>query len=62
MKDWALAAQQLNAVQADFGRVVQAVDDDDLVAVLEEGEGCEGANVASATVVKSCQSHILVSP
>lgn len=31
-----LAAQQLDAVQADLGGVVQAVDDNHIVAVLEE--------------------------
>ena len=44
-------AQQLNAVQADLGRIVQAVDDNNIIAVLEEREGREGPNVASATVV-----------
>ena len=44
-----LAADQLDAVDDLFGRVVQVVRDDDLVAGLEEGQGREGANVAGAT-------------
>ncbi len=51
VEDWPPAAQQLNAVQADLGGVVQAVDNNHIVAVLEESEGCEGPNVASATAV-----------
>lgn len=45
-----LAADELNAVQGDLGRVVETVYNDDLVAILQEGKRCEGANVASATV------------
>lgn len=44
-----LAADQLDAVDNLFGRVVQVVSDDDLVAGLEKGEGREGANVAGTT-------------
>lgn len=46
------AAKALNAVDGNLGRVVEAVDDDDMVAMLEEGEGGEGANVAGATARK----------
>ncbi|KAJ6444934.1 LOW QUALITY PROTEIN: putative quinone oxidoreductase [Purpureocillium lavendulum] len=42
-------AEKLDAVEGDLGRVVEAVDNDDIVAVLEEGEAREGANVAGAT-------------
>ena len=50
VKGGPLATDELDAVD-DFGRrVVEVVDDDDLVVCLEEGEGCEGANVAGATV------------
>lgn len=45
-----LAADELNAVQGDLGRVVETVYNDDLVAILQQGKRCEGANVASATV------------
>ncbi|GKT45248.1 uncharacterized protein ColSpa_05429 [Colletotrichum spaethianum] len=45
----ALAAQELDAVDGDLGRVVEAVDNDHIVAVLEQGEGGEGANVAGTT-------------
>lgn len=44
-----LAADELNAVDDLLGRVVEVVNDDDLVASLEKSECCEGANVASAT-------------
>jgi hypothetical protein len=44
-----LAADELNAVYDFFGRVVQVVDDDDLVVCFEEGESREGANVAGTT-------------
>ncbi|GJC78324.1 hypothetical protein ColLi_01162 [Colletotrichum liriopes] len=37
----ALAAQELNAVDGDLGRVVEAVDNDNIVAVLEQREGGE---------------------
>lgn len=54
----ALLGDQLDAVQNDLGRVVETVDDDDLVAVLEEGHGGEGADVAGATArtkVSTCR-------
>lgn len=43
------AAKDLDAVKGDLGRVVEAVDDDHIVAVLEQSEGGEGADVARAT-------------
>ena len=50
VKRGALAADELDAVD-DFGRrVVEIVDNDDLVVCLEEGKGREGANVAGTTV------------
>jgi hypothetical protein len=45
-----LAADQLDPIQGFHGGVVQVVGNDDLVASLEQSEGGEGANVASATV------------
>lgn len=47
----ALPAEELHAVEGHDGRVVQVVDDDDIVAVLEEREGREGPDVAGATRV-----------
>lgn len=41
-------AQQLDAVDGDLGGIVETVDDDDLVAMVEQGEGGERANVARA--------------
>jgi hypothetical protein len=42
----AAAADELDAVQSDLGRVVEVVDDDDVVAVLKENQRRERANVA----------------
>src|SRR5699024_3480513 len=50
---WAAAAEELDAVEGNLGRVVEVVDNDDIVAMLEEGEGGEGTNVAGATVAVS---------
>lgn len=44
-----LAANKLDAVEDLLGRVVEVVDDDDLVVGLEKGESGERANVAGAT-------------
>lgn len=46
---WLLAADELDAVDDLLGRVVEVIDDDDLVAGLEEGKRCERANVAGTT-------------
>ena len=46
-----LAAEELDAVEGYDGRVVEAVDDDDIIAVLEEGEGREGADIAGSSAV-----------
>ena len=51
VKGRAASTDSLNSVEDVFERVVQAVDDDDVVAVLEESKGSERANVASATAV-----------
>ena len=47
----AASAELLDTVEDIFERVVEAVDDDNIVAVFEEGQGGEGANVAGATVM-----------
>lgn len=49
-----LAADELDAVEDLVRRVVQVVDDDDLVVGLEQGEGGEGADVAGATERWKC--------
>lgn len=49
---WSLAAEELDAVEGDFGGIVQAVDDHNLVAMLEEGERGEGAYVTGSTESK----------
>ena len=45
----AAAAEELDAVEGDLGRVVETVDNDDIVAILKQGEGGEGADVARST-------------
>ena len=45
----ALAGDELDAVEDLVGRVVEVVDDDDLVVGLEEGEGREGSDIAGTT-------------
>lgn len=51
VKGRSLAADELDAVDDFGGRVVEVVDNDNLVVCLEEGEGCERANVAGATAL-----------
>jgi hypothetical protein len=41
VKGGALAADELDAIDGDLGRVVEIIDNDDIVAVLEESEGRE---------------------
>ena len=54
VEDGPLAADGLDAVEGDLGGVVEVVYDDDLIAMLEEGEGGEGPDVSSTTIkVKS---------
>lgn len=44
-----LAADELDAVEGDLGRVVETIDNDDVVAVLQQGQRGERADVARAT-------------
>ena len=53
VKGRSLAADELDTVHDFWGGVVEVVDDDDLVVCLEEGKGCEGANVAGSTAPSS---------
>lgn len=46
---WLLSRNELNAVDDLLGRVVEIVHDHDLVARLNQGESCEGANVARSS-------------
>jgi hypothetical protein len=62
VEDRPLAAQQLDAVQADLGRIVQAVDNNHIVAVLKKCEGREGSDIASATVVENIVSTTIFIP
>lgn len=51
-----LATDKLDAVYGGLGRVEETIDNDDIVAVLEEGEGGEGADVASTTAKRDPES------
>jgi hypothetical protein len=50
VEDGSLSANGLDAVEDFLGRVVQIVDNDNLVIGLEQGEGCEAADVSGSTV------------
>jgi hypothetical protein len=47
---WPLSADELNAVQRNLGRVVEAIDNYNLVTMFEESQGRERPNVAGASV------------
>lgn len=57
-----LAAQQLDAVQADLGRIVQAVYNNHIVPMLEKCQGRERSDVACATVVDDIVSTAIFIP
>ena len=48
-----LPGDELDPVDALFGRVVQVVDDDDLVVCLQQCENGEGADVACSAVLEN---------
>ena len=50
VEDGSLARDGLDTVEDLLGRVVQVVDNDDLVVGLEQGEGGEASDVSGATV------------
>lgn len=50
MKERTFAANQLDTIKSDFGRVVEVVDDDNIVASFEKGQRRERTDVACATV------------
>ena len=50
---WSFAADEFYAVNDLLGRIVEIVDNDNLVPSFEEGEGSEGANVASTPEIRS---------
>jgi hypothetical protein len=57
VEGWPLAAKQLNAIERNFGGVVKAVDNDDLVAMFEKRQTRKRPNVTSATarsIVSDC--------
>lgn len=50
VEGWPLSTQKLNAIKGNDRGIVEAVDDDHLIVILEEGESCEGSNVSHTTV------------
>ncbi len=60
VENWTLSAEQFYAIQADFRGVVQAVNDDDLEAILEQSESGERSNVSGATVSLESQRLMLL--
>jgi hypothetical protein len=65
VKSRPLAADELDAVNDFLGRVVEVVDDDDLVVGFQKGESREGANVAGTTrrllVPMACDALLMMS-
>jgi hypothetical protein len=62
-----LAADELDAVYGNLGRVVEVVHDDHLVAMLQQSQGGERADVARAAVIqtpvsRANQNMALVAP
>lgn len=47
---WSLATEELDAIERDFRRIVQAVDDHDFVAMLKERKRGKRTNIAGASV------------
>lgn len=47
---WSLSAQKLDAIEGNFGRVIQTVNYHDFVAMLEKREGGEGPDISGASV------------
>lgn len=54
------AAKLLDAVEDDFERVVEVVDNDDVVIVFEESQSGKGANVAGSSGLDWTVSHCLL--
>lgn len=54
-----LPADQFDAVEGDLGRIVEAVDNDDVVAILEEGQHGEGSDITRATI-EFCQPAVVL--
>ena len=46
-----LSAYPFNAIEGFFGRIVEVVDDNDLVVGFEQGKSSEGTNVASPPAI-----------
>lgn len=44
-----LSREELDTVDSNFGRVVQVIYDDDLIAMVEKGESSEGPDISRTT-------------
>ena len=51
VKVWSLSAEEFDAVEGDFGGVVEAIDNYDFVAMFEERESSERPDIAGTSVV-----------
>ena len=49
----ALAAEQLDAIDSDLGRIVETIDNDDIVIIVQQREGSKRPNVAGTTASHS---------
>ena len=47
---WSRSTEQLYAIEGNFGRIVETVNDHDLIAMLEEGQRGERSDVTGASV------------
>lgn len=59
MEDRSLSGDELDAVESNFGRVVEVVYNDDLIAMLDESESSEGSDVSCTTIYLESQLLIL---
>jgi hypothetical protein len=58
---WSLSAEKLDTVKGNLGRVVEAVDNYNLIAMFEESKGCERPDIPGASVrLNVSLSRILV--
>jgi len=54
-----LSAEKFDAIEGDFGGIVQAVDDDDLVTMFEEGERGKRPDITGASMQSSISNMSL---
>lgn len=52
------ATDELDSVESNDGRIVEVVNNDNIVAILEKNEGCKGANVSGSTADHSLSTIV----